>query len=334
MPTATAAATDGLAEARLVKRWVALGLGALWMLDGLLQLQPQMFTTSLPLGVIASSDMSLPPPLYLATLRFIIGFFSHNVVVLNAGVAGFQLLLGALIILGSGGLRRLGLFASAAWGLVVWTFGEGLGGVLGASMTGGVFPGTPSIMNGFPGAALVYALVALFLLLPDSRWKLRGRVSAIRDAAGLLFLFAFAVQVAPLMWTAFGQESIFASNLGSLPGSLGGSVVLPLALFAASHPVLSNSLEAGACLLSAFGVLTGRRAGCLFALGWLAFIWWFPLGLGGILTGLGTDPNTPPAIALLMIPAFVASRRGRGGASDFSAEVGTLVSAGRTEEAV
>jgi hypothetical protein len=317
LPTASGVTTDDLDEARLAKRWVTLGLGALWILDGLLQLQPQMFTNSLPLGVIANSDMSLPPPLYFATLKFLIGFYSHNVAILNAGIAGLQLLLGAMIILGSGGLRRIGLFASAGWGVVVWIFGEGLGGLLGASMTGGVFPGTPSIMNGFPGAALVYALVALLLLLPDSRWKLHGRVSAIRFAAGLLFLLAFAVQVEPLMWTSFGQESIFASNLGSLPGSLGGSVLLPLALFTASHPVLSNSLEACACLLSAFGVLTGRRAGYLFALGWLAFIWWFPLGLGGMLTGLGTDPNTPPAIALLVVPAFVASRkRARGPPED------------------
>ena len=28
------------------------------------------------------------------------------------------------------------------------------------------------------------------------------------------------------------------------------------------------------------------------------------IGLGGILTGLGTDPNTPPVIALLMVPAI------------------------------
>lgn len=299
---------DELLEARRTKKWVTLGLGALWTADGLLQLQPQMFTQNLATNVVATSMMSLPGSLYFASLKLLIRFFLPNPILWNAGVAALQLSLGIAIILGSGAVRRLALAASVVWCAMVWVFGEGLGGFLGGTMTGGVFPGTPSVMNGFPGAALLYALAALFLMLPDARWKFSGRLSAVRDAPALLFLSFAAFQAAPLMWTAYGQASIFASNTGSLPLQLGGSVVLPLTLFAVSHPVLCNSLELGACLLSALGIYVGQRWGYIFALGWIAFIWWFPLGLGALLTGLGTDPNTPPIIGLLMVPAIMAPR--------------------------
>ncbi len=300
--------SNGLAVGRGAKRAVTLGLGALWTIDGLLQLQPRMFTQSLAVDVVANALMSLPSPIYFGSLRLLTGFFLPNLVLWNAGIAALQLAIGISLLVGPVAVRRLALATSVVWSMIVWVFGEGLGGVLTGTITGGVFPGTPSVMNGFPGAALIYALVAIFILLPDGRWTLLGRFSTVRDAPALLFLVFSAVQAAPLMWTGYGQASIFASNTDKVPAQLAASMLQPLTAFSIAHPVPSNCLELGACLASAYGLWSGKREGYLFALGWLAFIWVFPLALGGALTGLATDPNTPPAIALLMVPAIVASR--------------------------
>ena len=295
------------------KRAMTFGLGILWVLDGLLQLQPRMFTQSLAVNVIANALMSLPSPLYFVSLHALIRYFMPYVALWNCGISALQLALGVTLLLGSEKSKRAALVASILWGVIVWVFGEGMGSILGPTMTGGVFPGTPSIMNGFPGAALVYVVIAVFILLPDKHWELDGRFSIVRDAPVLLFAVAAALQAAPLMWTTYGQASIFAANVENLPAQLANATIVPLSTFTAAHPVLSNSIELGASVLSAFAVwgVHRRFRSYAFALAWLAFIWWFGLGLGGTLTGLGTDPNTAPAIALLMVPAIISSRQTR-----------------------
>ncbi len=296
---------------------MTLGLGALWVVDGLLQLQPRMFSLFFANNVnsvLGNALQSLPPPLYLASMSFFLRYITPHAALWNASVAVVQLALGVSLLRGGERVRRAALAVSVAWGLTVWVFGEGMSGVFAATMSGGVFPGTPSILNGFPGAALVYALAALLLLLPRGFWNLSGRFSVVRDAPAVLFLVLAAVQAAPLMWTTFGQSSIFAANIAALPSQATYTLV-PIIRFAAAHPVLCNAAEVTITLLAGVGLLVRRsRLGYAFALAWLGFIWWFGLGLGGTLTGLGTDPNTPPAIALLMVPLISASRgRGRKG---------------------
>jgi hypothetical protein len=302
-----------LGEPSRLKRLMTKGLGALWLADGLLQLQPQMFTSRLSYDVIANALMALPSSLYFSSLSILSRFFVPYAALWNTGAAALQLLIGITLIAGPTMMttttktRRLAILASIVWSAAVWVFGEGMGAILGPTMTGGIFPGTPSLLNGFPGAALIYAMLGCLLLFPDDRWRLDGRFSIVRDAPVLLFLSASLVQAAPLMWTSYGQASIFAANVQHVPDSLVGTI-LPLAKFTTAHPALSNSLELGACLASAYGLWVGRTWGIVLALSFLAFVWWFSLGLGGTLTGLGTDPNTPPVIMLLLLPPFIASR--------------------------
>lgn len=296
-------------EALRLRRIVTIGLGVLWVIDGLLQLQPTMFTQNLSLGIIANAQMSLPPVLYFASLNFLIHVIAPSIALWNAGFASMQLAIGISLLFGSPRIRRAALVASIAWGILVWLFGEGMAGIFGPTMAGGVFPGTPSIMNGFPGAALIYVILAFLLLLPPRQWKLSRRFSIVRESAALLFLACALLQTAPLMWTTYGQASIFAANIDNLPAQLAGTIN-PLVRFTTFNPVLSNSVEIVACALAAMGLLLRQKWGYIFALAWLAFIWWFGLGLGGTLTGFGTDPNTPPAIALLMVPVIVSTIAG------------------------
>jgi hypothetical protein len=291
---------------------MTLGLGALWLLDGLLQFQPKVFTqyfANSPKDVIGMAFRTLPRPLYLFSLRFLIEYISPHMIIWDACFAGLQFLLGIALIFGTNKTKRLGLILSIIWGAIIWVFGEGMGGIFAGSMSGGIFPGTPSIISGFPGAALVYSIIALLLLLPHRFWDIRNRFSTVRLAPVILFSVLAAIQASPLLWTRFGQLSIFAANINNLPSQF-SDTLLPLVTFTASHPVVSNIIEVGVTLSLGLSLLSERsKFAIVFAFIWLAFIWWFGLGLGGTLTGLGTDPNTPPAIALLLIPVILSKNQ-------------------------
>lgn len=296
---------QSLHYAQQTSRLVTIGLGALWIIDGLLQLQPQMFTQHLSIDVVGYALMSLPPTLYFWSMNMLIHSFMPYASFLDVMIAALQLSIGLSLVAGTRSVQRVGLLISIVWCLFLWIFAEGMSGILTGTMSGGVFPGTPSIMNGFPGAALIYMLVALLVLfLPRTLWDPSSQYSASRFVPALILLISALVQAAPMMWRTFGQASIFAANRDNVPPQMVGSV-LYFAKFAASHPVLANSLELSMCLVSGVGLLRGGRWGSILALSWLGFVWWFGLGLGGILTGGGTDPNTPPAIALLMVPTLL-----------------------------
>ncbi len=291
------------------RRFMRIGLGALWVIDGVLQLQPAMFTPSFPVDVVGPALQSLPNPIYDYSLGILQTYIIPHIFLWNTIFAFLQLLIGALILWNHPALRKLGLTLSLVWSGFLWVFGEGLGGIYAATMGGGVFPGTPSLFNGFPGAALLYAWLSAILLLPDDRWRLSGVFSPIRDGAAVLFAASALVQLAPLMRTAYGQASIFTANLENLPAQLWFTVE-GIAHFSVSHPVAANTLEVLALGLAALGLwgLTPKRWGYIYATLLLVFAWWFSMGLGGLLTGLGTDPNTPPLILLLMTPYILWCR--------------------------
>jgi hypothetical protein len=301
--------TDSQLEEQIVntsKRLIVYGLGILWVLDGLLQLQPSMFTQSFAVDVVGNAIMGLPAPLYRFSLNVLRTLIIPHIFLWNWLFALVQLAIGVMLLKGSIKTRRYVLAASIPWSLFLWVFGEGLGGIFTATMGGGVFPGTPSIINGFPGAALLYAWAAIVALLPPRRWSMFAKISVVRDGPTILFAIAAAVQAAPLMWTTFGQASIYAADLDNLPARL-ALTVLPVESYTASHPLLSNSLEVATITFVALTLYVFKTRKWPFAMetALLLFIWWFGLGLGGTLTGLGTDPNTPPVIEILTLPSIV-----------------------------
>jgi hypothetical protein len=295
----------------LSRRWVAVGLGILWLFDGILQLQPLMFTkyfANNASDVIASSFQSLPRPLYLFSMNALIRYVSPHMVIWNILIVLLQILLGVTLIAGRNKIIKIGLITSILWGGFVWIFGEGMGRILAGSMSGGIFPGTPSILSGFPGAALLYSLVGLYLLLPIRFWNVGNRFSIMRMTPPVLFILLAVIQTSPLLWTTYGQSSIFLANTGNLPGML-SSTLAPLVNFTISHPLLSNLFEMSITLFVGVSLLFQKfKWNIVIAFAWLAFIWWFGVGLGGLLTGMGTDLNTPPVIALLLIPLIVSRR--------------------------
>ena len=136
------------------RRQLQLALGVIWVLDGILQYQPSMFTKSFP-GMLAESAHG-NPAVIAGPITWSANLIDHHVVVLNAIFATIQLALGLGIAWRP--TLRLALAASVAWSLAVWWLGEGFGGIL---------AGTASPVNGAPGPVILYAILAVLLWPAD-----------------------------------------------------------------------------------------------------------------------------------------------------------------------
>jgi hypothetical protein len=296
-----------------VKRSLTMFLGGLWLVDGLLQLQPAMFTEAFPNQVVLPALQSLPPPLggvAVDTLYPLITGWEH---LFNAMLIAVQLTLGALLVAGTlrGQPSRIVLTCSAAWAAAIWVFGQAFGPLFTQAPGGKLVWGSPSLYSGFPGSALLYLIVSVVLLEPHSTWAsaAKKRFSFIWDAGLLVLAVAAALQVNPTLFTPSGQNNIFQANIMSyVPGDLAWSI-RPVALAAAAHPLVAATVEAVAIVGVASLLKSGWTRVALVALaGLLGFVWWFGLGLGGVLTGLGTDPNTPPLLFALCYLSIIRRR--------------------------
>src|SRR3984885_8831885 len=207
------------------RRALQLGLAAVWLLDGVLQYQPFMYTKAFAqmLGSTAAGNPSViaRPITWDATL------VQHHLVLVNTIFATIQLLLGLGIALRP--TVRIALAASIAWALGVWWFGEGLGGIL----DGGASP-----LNGAPGAVIIYALIAVLL------WPVDRDVSARFVAAR-----AVGAHVARALWLVLWLSlAYFAlTPANRAPQALNGMV----AGMESGEPGWLSSIDQGAASLVA-----------------------------------------------------------------------------------
>ena len=277
------------------RRKLQLALGVIWLLDGILQYQPFMFSPAFPRMLAGTSAGN--PALVASPINWSATFIDHHLVAVNAVFATIQLVLGLGIAWRP--TVKLALAASVAWALGVWWFGEGLGGILG---------GTASPVNGAPGAVLLYALLAVLLWPAD------------RDL-GAPFVAARAVgqRVARVSWfVLWGSLALFAVLPATRAPQAVSDMISALApgqpawlawidthaASALTHQGLPASITlATALALVAAGIYLPKRFSrpvIVLALV-LATLIWLAEGLGGIFTGAGTDPNSGPLLALLAL---------------------------------
>ncbi len=296
----------------VTRRGIQVTLGLLWVLDGLLQLQPAMFTAKFATQVIAPAGAGQPAfvswPIELAS-RVIL----HQPVVADLAFAVIQLALGAGLLYPR--TARRALFASVAWALAVWYLGEGLGGLLGGGET---------LLTGAPGAALMYAIVAVAAAPPRADRTGAGAVTGTTGGR-------------PARWTAAAWAAVWIGGavLQVLPGSdtndlLGMAVAMnatgaPGWLAAISNhlaaliPYRGISLVVDLVVLQAFagvGILLpgrARRAAVWTGIGLSLAYWVVGQGLGQYWSGLATDPDTAPLLILLgaAVLGAVPGRLGR-----------------------
>ena len=140
---AAASVSSGANRARRV---LLLGLGGLWLFDGLLQMQPYMFTMNLITQILR--PIAAGQPWWLTRLiDWSIALVTPHLSLFNWSIVLLQITIGLSLWSGRRSLVTAGLWLSIAWGLAVWVFGEGIGGLL---------TGSPTFLSGAPGSVLLY----------------------------------------------------------------------------------------------------------------------------------------------------------------------------------
>jgi len=284
------------------RRALQMCLGAGWLLDAILQYQSWMFTKAF--GQMLAGSAAGNPAVIAHPITWSAGLIEHHPGPANAVFATVQLLL-ALGIAWRPTLR-IALGASIAWSLAVWWLGEGLGSVL---------AGRASPVNGAPGAALIYALLAV-LLWPADRGGRAGSFVAARPlgarAARALWLVLWGslayLTLLPGNRTARGLPDMISGMAAGEPGWL-GSLDASTAALLGRQGLTASIILAAVLAVTAVGIYLpapAARAILVLAIVTAGAIWVFGQALGEILTGTATDPNSGPLLALLAIAYWPA----------------------------
>jgi hypothetical protein len=298
---------DGPPKAEMPSAWVPpdgrrklqLVLATIWLLDGILQLQPIMFTRTFGSDIVGSTAAG-NPAFVSHSISWSAHIISNHAVITNTAFALIQTLLGLGIAWRP--TAKFALAGSVVWSLSVWWFGEGLGGVL----INGASP-----LNGAPGAVLFYGLAAV-LLWPVTGDRGRGPFIAA-GAVGLRGAKAIWV----VLWGGLAFFALFGTNRSAsgvrdqIVGMAGGEPAWMAWIdHQAGNVVNGRGLAfsiALACLfaLIAVGVFltpSWGRATIVVALVVVAIIWIVGQNFGEIFAGgMATDPNSGPLLALIAL---------------------------------
>ena len=301
-----------------------IGFGNLWLFDGLLQGQPGM-PVGLPSQGIEPTAASSP-----AWVQHIVNWagtsWSYHPVPASTAAVWIQVGLGLwLLAAPRGALSRLAGAASAGWGVVVWVFGESLGGVFAPGL---------SWLSGAPGAAAIYVVAGVLIALPERAWA-SPRLGRLTLAGLGLFLAAMAVLQA---WPGRGfWQGISHGRVGALPGMTLSMAVTPqpgflsgwltgFAAFDEAHGFAVNLLVVAALAAAGAAFLSGAPRlirPVLIGFTGLCLAVWVLIQDLGFLGGIGTDPNSMIPLVLLAAAGYLALTR-----APAPAVAGTVAAAG------
>ena len=290
---------------RISARTIQIGLGIMWLLDGLLQLQPKMFGPDFANQVILPTAQG-QPDLVSSTITHMAHLIALQPALTNTVFAALQILIGVGLLFRE--TVRPALVLSFVWALGVWALGEGFGMLL---------TGMASPLTGAPGGALLYAVIGLLV------WPRRARTVPVPALAGP------ATAEGPL--GARGGKAVWAIVWGSmgilwlLPANRSGGMISGAITSAVTsepgwlaHVQLSvahafgnggGSVAVASAVLSfviGLGPLVTRQttvflvAGAALALDY----WVFGEAFGQIFSGIATDPNSGPLLVLLALALY------------------------------
>jgi hypothetical protein len=287
-------------------------LGALWLIDGLLQLQPQMFTMNMVNGVMKPM-LDGQPGFIEPSLQFIVNQTSFHLIAVNLLIAVLQILLGLGFLFLPDRFTKPLVGASIIWALVVWYAGEGMSMLL---------TGQASIFTGAPGAVLLYPLLGLVIWPRRATDKAAQGEKGHSGEEGLLsrrvlrfvlagfWIFAALLQFQPVWWQA-GQIS---QSIGAMVGQGGLNTVLV-------DPILQHISDATAgsetflniiviivCLGlgSALAVVRDEQARpfLITSIVLSVLFWYVTQAFGMILTGMATDFNSGLLVGIMALACW------------------------------
>ena len=296
-------ATDRAAgKARDARRALQLALAGIWLLDGVLQFQPSMFTKAFSQMLAATAAGN--PAVVARPIAWDASLVEHHAAALNTVFAAIQLLLGLGIAFRP--TVRPALAASIAWAVGVWWFGEGLGGVL---------TSTASPVTGAPGAVIIYALLAA-LLWPASGRQATAPFPAAQAVGARVSRALWLVLWLSLAWFALqpanrapqALRDMIAGMANGQPGWL-AAVDRNAAALLANHGLAASIVLTAALTLAAVGVYLPRpaaRATLVLAMVVAGALWVTGQAFGMILAGGATDPNSGLLLILLALAYWPA----------------------------
>jgi hypothetical protein len=278
------------ARPRITRRGIQIALGLIWILDGLLQFQPAMLTSRFATQVIAPAGQG-QPGFVSGPVNEAARIILHQPALLDVGFGLTQLALGIGILYPR--TVRWALAASVAWALSVWYLGEGLGGLFG---------GGASMLTGAPGAALLYAILAVAVWPRPAKDPEAQRLSRwVPMAWAIVWLGAAVLELLPGSDTNAAISMSLAMNASGTPTWLAAIDNRLSALV----PYAGVSIVVDLALLQAFigfGALMARRArtaAVVLGIGLSLAYWIAGQDMGQFWSGIATDPNTAPLVILL-----------------------------------
>jgi hypothetical protein len=302
---------------KITGRGIQIALGLLWLLDGALQLQHQMFSSSFANNVISPAAQG-QPVVVSGPIHFVVHIILLHPAIFDACFALIQLALGVAILWKR--TARYGLIASVVWGLLVWFAAEGLAGIA---------SGHATLLMGAPGAALLYAIIALAVLPHKDSKKKHDTQPAYWLAIvwALLWIGGAIFQLLPGQNSISDFSSMITGNISGAPGwlatidahaanfvngfgttttSMAGMHMTTLQMAQMSTKpgsgygfilllALLQSLIGLAIFMPRYGRKIAISVGIILSL----LFWVVGQSLGGYYTGLATDPNSAPLFILL-----------------------------------
>jgi hypothetical protein len=181
------------------RRLLRTGFGMLWLFDGILQTQPKM-PGGLAAGVIEPGAETSPP-----WVRHLTGWgaavWTHHPVPAATVAVWIEVGLGILLLaVRRGALSRLGGLASAGWGLLVWVLGESFGQIFAPGL---------SWLTGAPGAAGVYTVAGVLIVLPARAWHSPRLGRLTMSGLGLFSMIPFVLlSVSAYLALSRGQAQV------------------------------------------------------------------------------------------------------------------------------
>jgi cytochrome oxidase Cu insertion factor (SCO1/SenC/PrrC family) len=289
------------------RRLLRLGFGALWVVDGLLQLQ-QAMPLGMPSTVLRPAAAGSPEWVH-RLVNFGAEIWTRHPTSAAASAVWIQLGIGIfLLVAPRGRWSRLAGLGSVGWGLIVWVFGEALGGIFAPGL---------NVLFGAPGGVLLYVVAGSLLALPDRVWVGQRLGRSVVSAGG-----AFLVLMAVLQ--AWPGRGFWQGGTRADPGTLAGmvqqmavtpqphflsSAVASFASFDEAHGWGVNLFVVVMLAVTGLALLSGRRrllSPAVLVLMVLGLADWFFIEDFGVFGGTGTDPNSMVPLLLLLVAGYLA----------------------------
>jgi hypothetical protein len=284
------------------ERRLQVALGLIWLADGVLQFQPFMFTRSFVTRIIAANATD-QPGFVAGPIKLAEHLIEPRVALFNTFAATIQILIGLGLLYRP--TVKVALVGSLAWALGVWWIGEGLGSL---------FTNTASPLTGAPGAALLYVFAGLIT------WPRNGCQTGRRPAGGvlgkrgalvawvILWLGSAALWLLPASRTADAVHNQIAHAPSGARWL--SSIQTTLATATEGHGAIIAIAAASLSAAIGLAALLDRWQEPSVALTVMLALIYFVIGqgMGGILTGSGTDPGTAPLLIWLALAIHAISQ--------------------------